>query len=341
MNPTPNHFPKIAILGMGAVTITIARALTKNKIPFTILARDEFRKKELQDAPVLFRFKNENLDSLHFSENTFTLKETKDKFDYIFLGAKSSNLSESIQNSASLLSSDGKFILIQNGIPEESLSIPTNQMIGGVVGWNTQKLPDGIYFQSNIGTLVLGGVDGTVPELFWEKALSPYIPVVRTDNLIGYRWHKLGINSVINGVSASCQLTLGKLMLNVYGRKVSMKVLGEIRSVMDKLEIKEEVVPGSVSVQKLGDGKGALPVAIRHLILIILGIKYYKIRTSMVQDLDQGRKTEIQDLNGLVVQHAKALGLPCSTNESILKRVKELEEGKTKPDLLFLKNLVS
>lgn len=72
-----------------------------------------------------------------------------------------------------------------------------------------------------------------------------------------------------------------------------------------KIGIKEEVVPGSVSVGKLGNGKGALPFLLRHIILLAIGIKYYRIRTSMVQDLDAGRKTEIDELNGQIVTKSK------------------------------------
>ncbi|TGN10615.1 ketopantoate reductase family protein [Leptospira ilyithenensis] len=339
-NTTQNVFPKIAILGMGAITLSIARALFLNKVPYFVLTRDAKRKSELLANPLWYRYSSGPKEQISFEGIVSTLEETKDNFDYIILGAKSANLEDSIRKSIPLLSKGGRFVLIQNGLPEEIVSISANQILGGVVGWNTQKLPDGVYFQSNAGALILGGADETTPEPFWKQALEPYITVILSSNLKGFRWHKLGINSVINGLSASCQLTLGELFFKKSGRSAAIRVLTEVRNVMEKIGIKEEVVPGSVSVGKLGDGKGALPFLLRHIILFAIGIKYYRIRTSMVQDLDAGRKTEIDELNGQIVAKSKTLGIGTPVNDAIVKKIKSLEEEKEKPAILFLKELV-
>ena len=333
------NLPKIAIYGLGAITITMAHALHQTKTPFTILCRNEKRKSDLTNDPIRFQLRSNKIEILPLSLRAKTLSEAKDPFDYIVIGTKSQNLSEAIASASPFLRPNGKLILIQNGFPETNAGISAKQMIGGVVGWNTQKLNNGIYFQSNIGSLILGGVDGEKPPLFFKTIFGSWIPVILTENLPGYRWHKLGINCVINGLSASCMLSLGKLMHNGYGRTAGIKILSEIRQAMEKSGVKEEVVPGSISIRKLGDGLGAFPMWLRHLILIGLGFKYYKIRTSMVQDLDQGRMTEIDDLNGLAVKIAKSLLLDAKVNEAVCLRVKDLEQKKIKPEISFLKTL--
>ncbi len=268
-----------------------------------------------------------------------TLEETTETFDYIILGCKNKDLPNAIDSASAFLTSQGKFILIQNGLPESDLKFPKERIIGGVVGWNTQKQENNIYFQSNQGALILGGADSSIPDFLLKRILEPYIPTILTNNLLGYRWHKLGINSVINGLAASCKLTLGNLMLNVHGRNLSIKVLTEIKLAMEKIQIKEMVVPGSVSIERLGDGKGALPKWVRHLILILLGLKYYKIKTSMVQDLEANRITEIDDINGRIVKISRNIFTDAKINEAITNQVKLLEKNQIKPDLQFLKDL--
>ncbi|TGL57889.1 ketopantoate reductase family protein [Leptospira ognonensis] len=331
--------PKIAIFGLGAISITIARALYKTKTPFTILCRNEERKSDLSKNPIRFQFRTDPIETLPFYDLAETVLDTKQKFDFIFLGAKSKDLQSAVQSMLPFLNSEGKLILIQNGFPEKKVGLSTKQIIGGVVGWNTQKLASGIYFQSNVGALILGGADGTKPSPYFENILGAFIPTILTDNLDGFRWHKLGINCVINGLSASCMLSLGELMLNQNGRSAGIKILTEVRRAMEKSGVTEAVVPGSISICKLGDGKGALPIWLRHLLLMILGFKYYKIRTSMVQDLDHGRLTEIEDLNGETVRISRSLGLTANTNEAVCHRVRALEQKQIQPNVSFLKEL--
>ncbi|MCW7493613.1 ketopantoate reductase family protein [Leptospira sp. 2 VSF19] len=318
-------YPSIAICGIGSVTVTIIYALYQNQIPFKILCRNQTRFQSLTENPISFQGPNGKVVRIELNNHLTMTKCDQDKFDYILIGCKNQNLSEYLDETKSLLKSNGKWILIQNGIPELQFQSYESKIIGGVVGWNTQTLSKHTYFQSNIGSLILGEAQGSEPDSFWKKILTPFIPVILTDELSGYRWHKLAINSIINGLAAAKQLSLGGLFLNRQSRIEALETLTEIKLVMNRLEIKERVVPGSVSIQKLGGGPGSLPRWICHLILILLGLKYFKIRTSMVQDLDAHRKTEIDFINGEVVDKAKELGISVSRNEWIVRKIKELE----------------
>lgn len=317
--------PSIAISGIGSVTATIIHALYQNSIPFKILCRNESRFQFLRENPIRFKGPQGHIVSIDLNEHLTNIHDCNDSFDYIFIGCKNQNLSEYLEETKSFLKPEGKWILIQNGIPEVHFESYQNKIFGGVVGWNTQTLADGTYYQSNVGSLIIGGVPK--PEPIWNQLLPPHIPIIRTDQITGYRWHKLAINSIINGLAASKQLSLGQLFLNKNSRKDALDTVTEIKSLMNHLKIEEQVVPGSFPIQKLGGGKGAMPIWIRHLILILLGLKYYKIRTSMVQDLDHGRKTEIDFINGEVVKIANNYRIQVPKNEWIVAKVKELEKS--------------
>jgi 2-dehydropantoate 2-reductase len=51
-------------------------------------------------------------------------------------------------------------------------------------------------------------------------------------------------------------------------------------------------------------------------------------RSSMLQDVEARRKTEIDYINGYLVRQAKRLGLPCAHHERIVQQIKELEKGE-------------
>ncbi|MGE8722030.1 ketopantoate reductase family protein [Leptospira terpstrae] len=321
-------YPSIAIIGIGSVTVTIIHALYQNKIPFRILCQNQNRFQTLYSNPIRFQGPKEQAITIDLKNHLTMIHDNKESYDYIFVGCKNQNLEDYLKDTKPFLNSNGKWILIQNGIPESNFDSYKDKILGGVVGWNTQTLPDGTYFQANVGSLILGNVTKTKPDPIWNQLLPAHIPVVLTDQLEGYRWHKLAINSIINGLAASKQLSLGELFLNKKFREEALETLTEIKTVMSKKKITEQVVPGSFPIQKLGSGLGSLPTWIRHMILIFLGLKYYRIRTSMVQDLDHGRKTEIDYINGEVIKIANSLGIPVPKNEWIVSTIKKREANK-------------
>ena len=51
-------------------------------------------------------------------------------------------------------------------------------------------------------------------------------------------------------------------------------------------------------------------------------------RPSMMQHMEQGRRTEIDALNGALVREAKALGIPVPYNEAVVAVVKGMERSR-------------
>ena len=55
-------------------------------------------------------------------------------------------------------------------------------------------------------------------------------------------------------------------------------------------------------------------------------------RPSMGQDMQKGRRTEIEFLNGLVVREGEKVGLTCRANDVLTDIVQRVERGEFKPD---------
>jgi len=60
-------------------------------------------------------------------------------------------------------------------------------------------------------------------------------------------------------------------------------------------------------------------------------------RPSMAQDIQKGRRTEIGELNGFIVQKAAEAGCAAPAHERIVEIVRRVERGETapRPELLF------
>jgi 2-dehydropantoate 2-reductase len=61
----------------------------------------------------------------------------------------------------------------------------------------------------------------------------------------------------------------------------------------------------------------------------------------MWQDIEKGRKTEVDFVNGYVVRKGKEVGLKTPANEMVTRVIKEIEEGKRKSSLENLKEFDS
>jgi 2-dehydropantoate 2-reductase len=75
---------------------------------------------------------------------------------------------------------------------------------------------------------------------------------------------------------------------------------------------------------------GSLTLFLKDLLVRIAGRKHGKLKSSSLQSLERGRKTEIDFLNGYVVEQARKVGVPAPLNEAITRMIKEIEQGKRK-----------
>jgi len=324
---------KIAFLGTGAIGASLVRALYLNKIPFTILVRDKKRQADLLTHGITYRTRSSTHVVLGGDFQVRTLTEAK-KYDFIFLGMKTPNLKVSGKTAKKHLARNGRIILLQNGLPEAAVSgFKDHEIISGIVGYNTQLMPDGVYFQSNPGHLILG-TNGELPKEL-KSALEPHQPIVLTHNALGFRWNKLAINSVINGLGAVTGLALGPLFSRIDARRAAIILIKEAAAVMTALKIEEGIVPGAISVYKLA----RFPAFLQHLVIYVLGRKYAKIRTSMLQDIDKGIKTEVDEIHGAIVAAAREVRVPVPLTAEIVEQVHRLESGKVKTNPDYFKEV--
>jgi 2-dehydropantoate 2-reductase len=60
------------------------------------------------------------------------------------------------------------------------------------------------------------------------------------------------------------------------------------------------------------------------------------VRPSMLQDLDAGRDTEVDVVNGGVAAKGRELGIPTPHNDAVVELVHSMERGERRPDPKYL-----
>ena len=119
-------------------------------------------------------------------------------------------------------------------------------------------------------------------------------------------WRKLAINCAINPLSALLGCQNGQLLSRPDSRKTLVDAAREVGAVAEAKGIDLETDPAELAV--------AVAEITAHN------------RSSMLQDIDRGARTEIDALNGAVVREALPFNVPVPVNESLWLRLRELEQ---------------
>ena len=141
-----------------------------------------------------------------------------------------------------------------------------------------------------------------------------------TSNLAGERWSKLSANAMRNGVSAATGLSINQLDRDPGLRRFGIKVAGEAIRVGQRLGYELEnigtVAARDFALAEQGDAEvlaqgGGNPAAAAEATTTRSDAQ----RPSMGQDVNKGRRTEVEEIYGVVIARANEVGLPVPANE--------------------------
>lgn len=229
--------------------------------------------------------------------------------DVVLCCVKTSDTAQAASAMAPHLAPDAVVVSLQNGVDNPALlrTRLSQEVIPAAVYVATQMAGDGHVRHHGGGRLVLGRSptgtpgSGSVAALFSAAG----VPVEISDNIEGVLWTKLVINCAYNALSAITALPYARLVEQAGVEQVLNDVVGECLAVAAKAGITPE---GDV-----WDGVRRIPEAMPNQM------------SSTAQDLQRGRKTEIDHLNGCIVRLGEELGVPVPVNRLLLTLVKVLE----------------
>jgi len=134
------------------------------------------------------------------------------------------------------------------------------------------------------------------------------LPARPTLDIRGIVWKKAIVNSAINSLSALTRLTNGELGHSKYLRTMIREVVREGSSVAD--------------AEGVGLGARTLMGFTTRILLTTA-----QNRSSMLQDIESRRRTEIEQLNGILVEYGRKHQVQTPVNSILLHLVRALEES--------------
>jgi 2-dehydropantoate 2-reductase len=260
------------------------------------------------------------------------IPDVKVKKDIILHATKATDMVEAAQAMKSVLKQDGFVISMQNGICEDDLGavLGKERVIGCVTGWGATMESPGKMIMTSTGEFVLGYLEREPDEFLSEigKALSSIVPVRTTDNIMGHLYSKLIINSCITSLGAICGLYMGNMLSISKVRRIFIEIIREAVEVADKMKIRIEVFGGKLDFKEFVKGDDFFSNLRRHLLLMIVGYKFRKLKSSSLQSLERGKLTEVDYFNGYIVRNGLHYGVPVPVNSEIMKMIHEIELKK-------------
>lgn len=259
------------------------------------------------------------------------LQEVSGKKDVILIATKANVLCQITKEIKSLLKDNSAVISLQNGICEEYLikAIGKDRVIGCVVGWGATVHEPGNLEKTSGGDFIIGTIDGQSVNHFdfVVEALRTTAPVVVSDNVFGWLYSKLIINSCITTLGAICGMTLGKMLAIKKIRNIFIQIIREAVMVGRAAGIKIEKYAGKLDFYNFAEKNSWLANIKKHIMIRIIGFKYKRLKSSSLQSLESGRKTEVEYLNGYITKKAKEFMISTPLNDLLVNLVREIEDG--------------
>jgi len=267
----------------------------------------------------------------------YTPEEMSGRYDILFLMTKQQYNAEVVTFLKDYLAPDGVIVTLQNGLPELQIGeiVGEDRVLGCSVAWGATLLEPGVCELTSASDSLTFSLGSFAPEPHpyleeVRRLLSLMGPVVVEDNFIGTRWSKLLINAAFSGMSAALGCTFGEAAGDKASRRVVQALIKECLDVCDAGGIRIEPVQGK-DIVKLMNYTNPIKKAFSFQIIPLTIRKHALLKASMLQDLEKGKKSEVDAINGAVCAYGRKVGFPTPCNERVVEVIHRIESGELRP----------
>ncbi len=271
------------------------------------------------------------------------------KYDYVLLATQPPQVEEAARMALPLLQADGRMVCLQNGLCEARVAkiVGPERVLGAVVAWGAAMPEPGVYDRTAEGGFTLGRLDGETDArlVALSQALEAIGPTDITTNLNGKRWSKLAINCAISSLGTLGGDRLGELMRHRFVRRLALEVMTEVVEVARREQVCLEKVSGTIDLEWIAltaeerTAAGSAGLVAKHSLLLAVGFRYRRMRSSMLSAIERGRTPAVDFLNGEITQRAKVHGMQVPVNAAVQDYVWHLSRGERTAGLETLRAL--
>lgn len=234
--------------------------------------------------------------------------------DVALLLVKSYQTKTAAARAQTLLAANGLAVTLQNGLGNLELlatAVGPERATLGVVTLGATLLRPGVVRHAGAGVVYLSP---PTPE---HAAFAPLVAVLQAAGLTvqvvanarGLVWGKLAVNAAINPLTAVHDLPNGQLTQRPFLRRVMATAAREVEAVAAAQGITLPFPDAAAQAYRVASDT-------------------FHNRSSMLQDVANGRPTEIDAICGAATRHGEQFGVPTPVNRQLWAWVRRLEAAK-------------
>lgn len=311
---------RVCVLGAGSLGCAIGGTLAKAGADVTLVNRRQEQVAAIRQRGLILR---DSSGDTPVKVNAATSATGLDTMDLIIVLVKSFDTRSAMQGAMSLVGPNTVVLSLQNGLgheevlaelvgPERVLAGKT--YVGGLLVAPGVVVAGTMGKETLIGELHANGSEraNTIAKLFNDAGLTTTVCA----DIRATMWDKLLINVATGALSGITGLPYGALYQVPEVEACALAAVAEAMAVAQASGIQLSMTEPRQAWTKASAG---LP---------------YEFKASMLQSLEKGSVTEVDYINGAVVERGAALGVPTPVNAALVACIKGIERGLKEPQKL-------
>lgn len=301
----------IAIIGPGSIGLLLASKIAQKQENVVLICKTKQSAEIIKSQGVVLMVNKKQFNvSLNATTKLYALKTA----DFLILAVKAYDLESLLTKIKSYVKKDKKIVLLQNGLDIHKIGykfFPKHQVIRAILTLGAEKKSVNSVMYTGIGEIIIHNPINDEKTLHLKKILEYSAFNVKTKkNILALEWHKAIINSAINPLGALTKRRNGALLTNSHLKNMLIEVAKEGKTVAEAVGITFDSDPVEDTLK--------------------VAQKTANNKSSMLQDLERGKRTEIDFINGKIIEYGKAHMVNVKLNEILYALIKSKEEEITK-----------
>lgn len=297
---------RIAVLGAGAIGSLFGALLSKEN-DVTLICR-----KEQALAIRNNGLKIQGMTNIMTQPNVASSVTECKTPDILFITVKSYDTEKVISEAKGLVGEETIVVSVQNGLDNLqtiSTALKNAKVVGGLTSHGAIFVSPGIVEHAGFGDTVVGAFKGckeneveTIARILTEAGIETSI----TLDINSEVWYKALVNAAINPLATLAGSPNRVLLEDEHLRKLAGEIVSEGVRVAEA---------GGISL----NGEEAFSRVMK------VASQTAENRNSMLQDLERGKRTEIDQINGAIARLGTAVGIDTPINNKVISQIKDLE----------------
>ena len=297
----------VLICGIGAVGSIYADKIQRFSPESLRVLVDENRLKRYRENPTVFNGKVLDFNYILPTQNDF-------KADLIIIATKFDGLEEALNNIENFVYDDTVILALLNGVTSEKIIAERygrdKVLYSYFIGHSAIRSGRNI-IHDDVNTIVYGSENSDdyenvqrVKEYFERAGIDYKIP----EDIMHSMWLKFMLNVSANQTTAILGFTFGQMLANKKCMEFAVNVMREVQAVAKAEGVRNSELLVDETIEKL------------HTMIP-------EGKTSMLQDVEAGRKTEVNMFAGTVIAYGLKHNIPTPYNRALKELIDAIYEN--------------